>query len=471
MITIARDDQPIVACCTPQGKGALALIRVAGVSACEVVAPVICLSSGTCVTRVASHTVHHGRAIDPSHGGTVIDEVMVIVMRGPRTFTGQDTVEITCHNNPFIIQGIISVLIQEGARMAGPGEFARRAFIHGKIDLVQAEAIHEIINATNATMLRAALAQLRGSFSEHIQRLERSLIELLAFTEASFEFLDEEQRDIDFAAHLQRRVAEISQAVMLLKKDFDCQHQVREGVRVVIVGAVNAGKSTLFNALLGKQRAIVSPMAGTTRDSVEAGITREGFTLTMIDTAGLRATNDHIEREGIERSWHEVRAADVIIITIDLSRLPTDEEMDYYKNIVSNYAERVIVVGSKADNEVDGVRNLVNQLSAQQAALIVSAQLGKGIGELTAAIIDKVRLTTHTATSPYLLNQRHYIILLRVAHIFDAIVVMCNQGHAHAYELIAYHIREALEEVAGLTGKGAAEQAFDLVFERFCVGK
>ena len=220
-------------------------------------------------------------------------------MRSPKTFTGQDTVEITCHNNQFIIEEIINLAIANGARLAQQGEFTKRAVFNGKIDLVQAEAINELIHAQTQLALKQSLAQLTGSFSHCLASLEKELLKALALSEASFEFLDEE---MDFAPQIQALISSLQNTITGIKKTFNQQQQIRQGIRIAIIGSVNAGKSSLFNALLNQDRAIVSAIAGTTRDAIEAGVYTKGNYWTLVDTAGLRQTHDIIEQEGIKRS-------------------------------------------------------------------------------------------------------------------------------------------------------------------------
>ena len=280
---ITRDEQTIIAQCTPAGAGAIALLRMSGDDAITIADSIAQLTSKIKLSDCATHTIHYGWVTDQD--GNHIDQVLFLLMKAPRTFTGQNTVEITCHNNPFIIEQIIAQTIAYGARIADKGEFSRRAFLNGKIDLVQAEAINELIHANTQQALKKSLSQVEGSLSHWIETIQTELFKARAYCEASFEFIDEE---INFAPQIKENIKNILSTITQLKKSFDQQSQIRQGLRIALIGSVNAGKSSLFNALLGKDRAIVTNIAGTTRDVIEAGVYRDGNYWTFVDTAGLR---------------------------------------------------------------------------------------------------------------------------------------------------------------------------------------
>jgi len=332
---VSHDDQTIIAQCTPAGSGAIALLRVSGEHAIAMVTTFSKLASHKKLLDLPTHTIHFGWVIDTA--GNHIDQVLFLLMRGPRTFTGQDTVEITCHNNPFIIESIIQAALNHGARLANSGEFTKRAVLNDKIDLIQAEAINELIHANTQSALKKSLAQLEGSFSHAVKNIESSLIKALALSEASFEFIDEE--DLEFGKQILTIIETVLATIATLKVNFDQQKQIRQGVRIALIGAVNAGKSSLFNALLGKNRAIVTNIAGTTRDVIEAGLYRYGNYWTLIDTAGLRQSADHIEQEGIKRSFDEAHNADIILLVFDGSRAMTSEECAVYKELYAQYSK------------------------------------------------------------------------------------------------------------------------------------
>ncbi len=445
----------------------------------SIVSPIARVKAGNLVD-LPSHTIHSGYVIDQKH--EIVDHVMFLVMHAPRTFTGQHTVEITCHNNQFIIERIIELAIAYGARHAQEGEFTRRAFLNKKIDLVQAEAINELICANNQLALKKSLAQLQGSFSHFVIDLEEKLLKVLAFSEASFEFLDDE---ITFADQIREQLDHIINEVAEAKKSYNQQQQIRQGFRVAIIGSVNAGKSSLFNALLNRSRAIVTPIPGTTRDVLEAGMYVGGNYWTLVDTAGLRRTHDIIEQEGIKRAHDEAHSADVILLTFDSSQTMSIEETNVYQELLENYRNKIIAVANKADldsipTEMD-LTPLILSLSKDQSGntdfaknfnnniCSVSSVTRAGIDQLQHAIEQKIAQILAAADSPFMLNKRQYHLLSevekRLQHIRSMIV-----GDI-AYELLSYELKEALSMLSELTGKSVSEQAMDQVFRSFCVGK
>ncbi len=452
------DEDPIIACCTPSGPGAIALLRLSGTGVRSSINSFARLASGKTVLEVPTHTIHYGTLYDDD--GSPIDQVMIIVMDAPRTFTGQDVIEITCHNNPFIIDAIIKQALKHGVRLAQEGEFTKRAFLHKKIDLVQAEAIAELIGAQSQQALKGSLAQLQGSLSHWIVSLETDLIRALAWCEASFEFLDEEQ---EFGDQIQAAIDAVLAQIEALKKTFPAQQHIRQGIRIALLGSVNAGKSSLFNALLHQQRAIVTAIAGTTRDVIEAGMIHEGVAWTLIDTAGLRQTADVIEAEGIRRSCEEAQKADIILLVLDASRPLTDQEREVYNDILEKYPSKTVLVHHKADLPVH-----TNPLLAQ-AAVKVSSLAGhdreavyKIIQEKTTALFGKHDL-------PFLLNQRQQSLLLTLEQKLLQTLPLF-QG-AIPYELVSYHLQDAITCLSELTGRSISEAGLDMVFKEFCVGK
>lgn len=457
-----HDEESISALCTPRGSGALALIRLVGGDVIERCAPMVMLKSSSKLHEVASHTIHYASFIHPVTKQS-IDEGMVIVMRGPRTFTGQDTLELTLHNNQCIIEMILEAARSLGVRAALAGEFSKRAYLNNKIDVLQAEAINELINATNMATVSASLAQLKGSLSAHMAELESDLLAILALSEASFEFLDEEQRDLDFEAQVRERIIAIQTKIQTLQKQYAGQQRLRDGIKIALIGSVNAGKSTLFNALLGKDRAIVSEIAGTTRDTIEGSVVVDGSFRTYVDTAGLRKTGDVIEQQGIERSWHEAGSADVVLLVIDGSRTMTADEQDIYSNLVDAYRDKMLIVQTKSDQPHQA------KFAFDVPVYSVSAAQRSGINELKKAIDELVVELLAACKSSYAINARHHDLLSQIDQLCQSAVK--NSETSLQYEMVAYHIKEALERVSQLTGKNITEKFYDKVFNDFCVGK
>lgn len=468
-----HDEQPIVALATPKGSGAIAMIRLSGFGSVEIIDSCSILSSKKMLVNCDSHTINHGFILDSSK--EIIDEVLFMLMRAPKTFTGQDTVEISSHNNPIIIEKIIERLILAGARLAEPGEFTKRAVLEGKIDLLQAEAINEIINAQTQIALKNAMSQLGGNLSSHFMILENNILELIAYCEASFEFLDEEQRDLDFELFVKDRCSTIRKNVEKLSEDFSIQKQIREGVRIALIGSVNAGKSTLFNLLLGKNRAIISPIAGTTRDSIEGSLYKNNIFWTLIDTAGLRQTDELIEKEGIERSWSEAENADVVLIIFDSGRKLDAIEQELYKSVFDKYKTKSIIIANKIDTENSKVNcsEFEKLLNIENDHLInilkMAAKNSVGLELLESAIEQKINILFSNLNSPFLLNERQVRVLKQIEEKLGKIENMIEIRIC--YELLVLHFKEILELIGELCGKTLHEKVLDKVFNDFCVGK
>ncbi|MEX2437821.1 MAG: tRNA uridine-5-carboxymethylaminomethyl(34) synthesis GTPase MnmE, partial [Candidatus Babeliales bacterium] len=411
-------------------------------------------------------------------------------------FTGQDTIEITCHNNPFIIESILAQAIAHGARIAHAGEFSQRAFLHGKIDLTQAEAINDLIHANTQQALKQSLAQVEGSLSSWIMHIQQELLKARAYCEASFEFIDEE---IEFSPQINQNIQDVLKTIARLKKTFDQQNQIREGIRITLIGSVNAGKSSLFNALLGKDRSIVTNIAGTTRDVIEAGVYRNGTYWTLVDTAGLRQAHDIVEKEGIKRSFQEAKKTDIIILVYDASRTLSDEEQTIYSELHSKYDHKIITVANKWDLIESHPHGSIH--SSQQTSKIThheqvnpfapfflsdcgpivskdqtknfypaSSHNAQSIQNIELKIEQKITSMLLQADSPFLLNKRQFNILLALEKQLEKIVEMLNSS-AIAYELLSYELRSALEHISELTGKSIDEAGMDMIFKQFCVGK
>lgn len=456
------DTQPIVACCTARGAGAIGLIRISGIGALHIADRIAQLPSGLLISTVPTHTIHYGFALDAQHKR--IDTVMFLVMHGPRTFTGQDTVEITTHNNPFLIDAVIDAALHAGARIAQPGEFSKRAVLAGKMDLLQAEALREFIHAETMQSLKTSYAQLAGSLSSEIAALEQKLLQTMALSDASFEFIEEEE--MQFWSTISPLLQEIITQTDRLLALFPLQQQLREGARIALVGSVNAGKSSLFNALIGFNRAIVTPIAGTTRDVIEAGVYRDGEHLTFIDTAGIRQTDDIIEKEGIDRSQAEAAKADLVLLVIDASRGMTSEEMIVYNQLITAHQEKMLIVYTKSD--LPSLHTYIPTSTVPSLSVSIHKpdlveNLIKTIDTLRNKKIDSL------SGAPYLLNQRHYRLLQALKEKMVITEQAMQQG-IH-YEILSHHIQDALATLAELTGKSISEASMDAIFRQFCVGK
>jgi tRNA modification GTPase len=455
---LSHDEHPIIAQCTPKGSGALALLRLTGLGAIEVAHKISSLALGKQLITMPTHTIHVGFVVD-SHGNH-IDQVLFLLMRAPHTFTGQDTVEITCHNNPFIIESIIAQAIAHGARPAKEGEFTKRAVLSKKIDITQAEAINELIHANTQLSLKKSLAQLSGSLSHWVSTIEKQLTHALALSEASFEFIDEEE---SFGKQIKEIIDHVLITITTVKDVFNQQQQLRQGIRIAIIGSVNAGKSSLFNALLKQERSIVTHIAGTTRDVIEAGLYRNSNYWTLVDTAGLRQTHDIIEQEGIKRSFEQADLADIILLVIDHSRVMHTQERNLYQELCHRYQHKIIGIYHKTDLPIAGEHSLLTH------PLFVSSKTPENIEQVEQAIQKKITQLFRSLETPFLLNQRQYNVLCDVENKLKIVQSMLVEPVQ--YELLSYHLNDILMLMSELTGKSISEQAMDEIFRNFCIGK
>lgn len=454
-----KDEQVIVAQATPQGAGAIAMLRVSGSRAIEIVDSIAHIPGNKKLVDQDSHTIHYGWVVDKI--GQHVDQVLFLLMRAPKTFTGENVVEITCHNNQFLVEQVIDIIIQAGARLADQGEFTRRAVLHGKVDLVQAEAINELIHAQTSQALKQSLRQLEGSFSAWIANVEKQLVHIVAYCEASFEFLDEE---ISFESQIKERLSLVQADIAQLLKTFDKRQYVTQGVRIALVGSVNAGKSSLFNSLINRQRAIVTDIAGTTRDTIEAGVYNDGAFVTFVDTAGLRESDDVVEKIGIDRSFQEVTSSDIILMVFDATASYSLEEIGVYQSIAQQYADKIIFV----QNKIDAGSNVLPFLEAQEVTA-VSVMHNKNVDQLRMKIDEKINALMHVGQSPCLLNKRQYTLLLlletELEFIKNSIATRMD------YELLVISVNDAISKLSELTGKTVTEDALNAIFREFCVGK
>ena len=458
----------IVAQATPSGPGAIALIRLSGKFVREHVAQVSKLMGKKTIASIASHTVHLGYIVD-THGEK-IDQVLFIVMDGPKSFTGEDTIEITCHNNPFIINAIISRCIECGARHAAAGEFTQRAFENNKISLVEGEAINDLICAQSEQALKKALAQVDGNFSHYIAGLEQDILTILAYCQASFEFLEQEH---DFSSHIIEQITTLLQRIQTIKADYPMQHVIKEGIKIALIGSVNAGKSSLFNALLGKAQAIVTDIAGTTRDTLYGSLYQQGAFWTFIDTAGIRVSNDIIEQEGIKRSYQAAEQADIVLIILDSSRELTEHECELYSDIANIHKTKSIFVLTKNDLPQKITTETINTLFANinnKHILSVSSHDANSIIAVKNALMQLVQKIFDMMQAPFLLSARQYHLIDAVAKVLQNTLSLAQADNVY-YELISKELQQALEHLSVLTGKSVSTNIIDSVFRTFCVGK
>ncbi len=459
-------EDTIAAIATPLGEGGLAVIRISGAQALEIAdrgfEPLG--KSSRKPSQAASHTIQYGRAV---RDGQKLDEVLLSVMKAPRTFTREDVVEITCHGGVLPAKLILEATLANGARLAEPGEFTRRAFLNGRIDLTQAEAVADLIHSRTELALKAANEQLAGKLSARIEQLRETLLKTLAHIEAHIDFPDE-----DIAPKTREQlIRSLDRAVVfmddLLRTAGEGQI-LRQGVRAAIVGRPNAGKSSLLNCLLGKDRAIVSPVAGTTRDTIEETANIRGLPIVFIDTAGLREAGDDVEVEGIRRSRESIQRAEMILHVLDASQpwLPADqkylaESSDKKRILVRNKVD-LPTPPKQVDAQIDG--------DSPIREVAVSCLTGEGIERLKDTIKEMVWSGEVRAEMlQVMINSRHQDALLRAR---QAIVRALEAFRAEAtLELVAADCRIGVSAVGEIVGKTTTEDLLDVIFSQFCIGK
>jgi tRNA modification GTPase len=454
---ILYQSDPIAAIATPVGEGGIAVIRVSGKDA---IAKVGTIFRGKNLAEVDSHTVHFGHI---TKDGRKIDEVLATVFRSPKSYTGEDTIEISCHGGVLVSQAVLETVLSVGIRAAEPGEFTQRAFLNGKMELSQAEAVADLIHARSRKAVEAAQQQLDGALGKHIDVFRQQIIDATALVELELDFIEE---DVEFASkdQLRKLLLELNTEIEKLLATYETGRLVKHGIKTVFVGKPNAGKSTLLNALMGKERAIVSDIAGTTRDVIDADWSLDGLLFTLTDTAGLRDTEDLIEAEGVRRSHKAMDEADLIIYLKDLSDKITDAEKHRIVDLRQKYMHKSILsVGNKLDLNMNGdVSGLFD--------LLISAKNLDGIDELKVRMKQAVLQNLEIDTSGLLVtSSRHRDALQKTyQHLKDAMNAL-EAGTTG--DFVSIDLRAALHELGTITGNITTEDLLDSIFSRFCIGK
>ena len=447
----------IVALATPAGVGAIGVIRLSGDRAIEIVNAVFKPKD---LSTQPTHTIHYGRI---ESNGRVYDEVVASLYIAPRSYTKENVVEISCHGSPFIQESILQLFVEQGARFARPGEFTQRAFLNGAFDLAQAEAVADVIAADSAAAQNAALHQLRGGFSKELAALREELIHFASLIELELDFGEE---DVEFADRkdLEALVNQLLSNIRPLVASFRAGNAVKNGVATVIVGKPNAGKSTLLNALLNEDRAIVSDIAGTTRDSLEDEWTLGGIKFRLVDTAGLRETNDVIEALGVERTQAWVKKAQVVIYMADA----TSETPAGFVNGVEALGMLDIPV-IKLLNKVDQIPDLSAFQLAMPDLIAISAKNRSGLTELETSLLNVIGLDQVSTSGTLVTNLRHYQQLLQTQETLEGVLMALKTGLTG--DLIAQDLRYALHHLGEITGQISNDDLLKNIFGKFCIGK
>ena len=461
------DEDTIAAISTPLGEGGIGIVRLSGPEAVEIADGLFQSPRGLKLKEVPSHTIHYGFIVDPESGKSV-DEVLVSVMHAPRTYTREDVVEINCHGGIVPLRRVLELVLSRGARMAEPGEFTKRAFLNGRIAIDQAEAILDIIRAKTELGLELALERLEGRFSRPIKELRAKLLDLLAGIEVGIDFPDYEEE----ALPRERLLTGLREA--LQKVDHLLEHGrdgklIREGLTVAIIGRPNVGKSTLLNSLLRENRAIVTPIPGTTRDRLEEWVELDGLPFKLIDTAGVREARDEVERLGVERALEAVEGADLVLLVLDLGEPLTPEDRVIARRLRE---KRTILVLNKLDlGQSFTAEEAAQALEVEpEAAVEISAARGDGLEELKKRLIELVwEGQLEPREGLFLLNIRERDLLQRTQEVLKR--ALADVEARVTLDLLAVDLEEVLEVLGELTGESLTEEVIDRIFSNFCVGK
>ncbi len=456
----------IAAVATPPGEGAIAVIRISGPDA---------LAVGDRIFRARAplasspgYTLHHGTIVRAD--GEEVDEVLVTVFRAPRSYTGEDSIEVSCHGGFLVTSAVLGAALAAGARRAEPGEFTRRAYLNGKMDLSRAEAVASLISSKSERAYRASLLQLRGRLAEAVDELKSSLKHLCALLEVDLDF-SEEGISVIGREEIEEKIGEVKHRLERLAGTFRTGKIYRDGVSVVIAGPPNAGKSSLFNALLKESRAIVTPVAGTTRDYLEESLTLDGVLFRIVDTAGLRKSVDPVELEGIARTIRSLETADIVILVRDAST-PNDEEEIPAESLSLSAAQHLIFVRNKIDL-VPGGREKprgIDPESQGSVHLSLSALTGAGVHELArelTRIVGQSGLSIHETVC--VISERHAESLLKGARSLATALESLGSGITN--EFVAFDVRESISSLEGITGEITSEEILNSIFGEFCIGK
>lgn len=459
-------NDPIIALSTAEGEAAIAVIRLSGKGVIDICDSVF---YGKNLTTVKGHTVHYGKI--KSEDGKIIDECMATVFRAPRSYTKEDSIEISCHGSRFIIKEIISLFLSKGVRLAEPGEYTMRAYLNGQLDLTQAEAVADLISSTTASQHELAMHQMRGGFSKMIEDLRAQLIEFASLIELENDFGEE---DVEFAdrSKLKTLIQQIRQIIKELIQSFQYGNAIKDGVAVAIVGRPNVGKSTLLNTLLNEEKAIVSEIAGTTRDVIEDTIQIDGYLFRFIDTAGLRDTTDKIESIGIDRAKEQLAKAKIILY-IDEIEEDHNAIISRFKELAINrQSQDVIILLNKSDVfhgcHAYDVEEAVSTLTNRTPVIAFSAKEKTRIKDLKNLLISSVKKLSNS-TQTTVTNMRHFQALEQTDQSLAA--VLNGLENRVSSDFVALDIRHGLHHLGEITGEISTDDLLDSIFSNFCIGK
>lgn len=446
-------NETIAAIATPPGEGAIGIIRLSGEHAISIADKIF---KGKALSKQATHTIHFGKIVD---GDEVVDEVVASLYKGPKSYTGEDVVEISCHGSQYVLERVLSLCLSMGAQLAKAGEFTQRAFLNNKMDLTQAEAVADLIASHSGAAHKAAIHNLRGGFSDELKELREQLIQFSALLELELDFSEE---DVEFADRTKfyELIKVLTATTERLISSFSLGNVIKRGVSVAIIGKPNAGKSTLLNALLNEERAIVSEVAGTTRDSIEEVLNINGILFRLIDTAGIREhTSDIVETMGVQRSRDIMSRADIVVYLFDVNE-ETQEMLDEQKAVFDKEGMKYILAGNKTELADKKFGNEV---------LYISAKNKEYIDELRQALYNEVVQGQVSTEGTIITNARHHSSLQEVSRSLEEIKAGLDNNISG--DLIALDVRRCLHYLGEITGQVTTEDKLDYIFSKFCIGK
>ena len=471
---MTNSEECICALATPAG-GAIGIIRLSGSEAIRLTDKVFVSVSGKQLSVAKPNTLHYGEIKDKD--GHTIDDVLVSVFRAPHSYTGEDSTEISCHGSRYILQQVLQRLIEVGCRQAEPGEYTRRAYMNGKMDLSQAEAVADLIASTNKATHQMALSQLKGHFSSELTLLREKLLKMTSLLELELDFSDHEELEFADRSELRALAAEIEKKITTLAHSFETGNALKQGVPVAIVGKTNVGKSTLLNRLLHEEKAIVSNIHGTTRDVIEDTTLIDGITFRFIDTAGIRKTDDVVENIGIERTYQKMEEAKIVIWLLDAQ--PTEAEIEDMKE--KNLGKKLLMVFNKID-EISFDKAVLSSdencqtsssilLSDENVSILnISARTGENVSDLEQALVRAADIPEITENDVIVTSARHYEALLRADESLSRVLESMDMGMSG--DIIAEDLKMVLEELGEITGgQISSQETLNNIFKHFCIGK
>ena len=471
---MTNSEECICALATPAG-GAIGIIRLSGSEAIRLTDKVFVSVSGKQLSAAKPNTLHYGEIKDKD--GHTIDDVLVSVFRAPHSYTGEDSTEISCHGSRYILQQVLQRLIEVGCRQAEPGEYTRRAYMNGKMDLSQAEAVADLIASTNKATHQMALSQLKGHFSSELTVLREKLLKMTSLLELELDFSDHEELEFADRSELRALAAEIEKKITTLAHSFETGNALKQGVPVAIVGKTNVGKSTLLNRLLHEEKAIVSNIHGTTRDVIEDTTLIDGITFRFIDTAGIRKTDDVVENIGIERTYQKMEEAKIVIWLLDAQ--PTEAEIEDMKE--KNQGKKLLMVFNKIDeisfdkavlssDENSQTSSSISLSNENVSILNISARTGENVSDLEQALVRAADIPEITENDVIVTSARHYEALLRADESLSRVLESMDMGMSG--DIIAEDLKMVLEELGEITGgQISSQETLNNIFKHFCIGK